>query len=77
MDKNFTDRLNVKARYNLFANYKKLNDPSHRLDVTVTAKVSRAINVNLNGIMVYDSDVISRVQLSESLALGLVYKLPR
>lgn len=77
MDKNFTDKLNVKARYNLFANYKKLNDPSHRLDVTVTAKVSRAINVNLNGIMVYDSDVISRVQLSESLALGLVYKLPR
>lgn len=77
MDKNFTDKLNVKARYNLFANYKKVTDPSHRLDVTVTAKVSRAINVNLNGILVYDTDVISKVQLSESLALGLVYRLPR
>jgi len=77
MDKNFTDKLNVKARYNLFANYKKVTDPSHRLDVTVTAKVSRAINVNLNGILVYDTDLISKVQLSESLALGLVYRLPR
>ncbi|AIM35347.1 hypothetical protein KO02_00725 [Sphingobacterium sp. ML3W] len=77
MDKNFTDKLNVKARYNLFANYKKLNDPSHRLDVTVTAKVSRAINVNLNGVLIYDSDIISRVQLSETLALGLVFNLPR
>jgi len=77
MDKNFTDKLNVKARYNLFANYEKITDPSHRLDVTVTAKVSRAINVNLNGILVYDTDVISKVQLSESLALGLVYRLPR
>lgn len=56
MDKNFTDKLNVKARYNLFANYKKVTDPSHRLDVTVTAKVSRAINVNLNGILVYDTE---------------------
>ncbi|WP_294185645.1 DUF3078 domain-containing protein [uncultured Sphingobacterium sp.] len=77
LDKNFTDKLNVKARYNLFADYEKLSDPTHRLDVTVTAKVTRVINVNLNGIMIYDPDVISKVQLSQSLAMGIVYSLPK
>ncbi|MDM1296094.1 DUF3078 domain-containing protein [Sphingobacterium sp. N143] len=77
LDKNFTDKLNVKARYNLFADYEKFSDPKHRLDVTVTAKVTRTINVNLNGIMVYDTDIISKVQLSQSLAMGIVYSLPR
>lgn len=77
LDKNFTDKLNVKARYNLFADYEKISDPTHRMDVTVTAKVSRVINVNLNGIMIYDPDVISRVQLSQSLAMGIVYSLPK
>lgn len=77
LDKNFTNKLNVKARYNLFADYEKLSNPTHRLDVTVTAKVSRVINVNLNGIMIYDPDVISKVQLSESLAMGIVFSMPK
>ncbi|WP_312185582.1 DUF3078 domain-containing protein [Sphingobacterium sp.] len=77
LDKNFTDKLNVKARYNLFADYEKLSDPTHRLDVTITAKVTRVINVNLNGIMIYDPDVISRVQLSQSLAMGIVFNMPK
>jgi hypothetical protein len=77
LDKNFTDKLNVKARYNLFADYEKTSDPTHRLDVTITAKVTRVINVNLNGIMIYDPDVISRVQLSQSLAMGIVFSMPK
>ncbi|MBP3944221.1 DUF3078 domain-containing protein [Sphingobacteriaceae bacterium WQ 2009] len=77
LDKNITSTINVKSRYNLFANFRKFGDPSHRLDLTVSAKVSRLVNVTLNGVMIYDSDVISKVQLSESLAMGLVFSLPK
>ncbi|UIR55771.1 DUF3078 domain-containing protein [Sphingobacterium sp. SRCM116780] len=77
LDKNITKNLNIKSRYNLFANYNKINDPAHRLDLTLTAKVTSLVNVSLNGIVVYDSDVVARVQASESLALGITYSLPR
>ncbi|QQD16428.1 DUF3078 domain-containing protein [Sphingobacterium sp. UDSM-2020] len=77
LDKNIAKNLNLKSRYNLFANYNKLSDPAHRLDVTLTAKVTSLVNVTLNGIVLYDSEVVSKVQASESLALGITYSLPR
>ncbi len=77
LDKNITKDLNIKSRYNLFANYNKITDPGHRLDLTITAKVSRLVNVTLNGVMIYDSDVVAKVQLSESLAMGVLFSLPR
>lgn len=77
LDKNLTKDLNLKSRYNLFADYKELSDPSHRLDVTMTARVTRVVNVTLNGIILYDSDVDSKVQFSETLALGVLFNFPR
>lgn len=77
LDKNIAKNLNLKSRYNLFANYNKLEDPSHRLDVTLTAKVTSLVNVTMNGVLIYDSDVVSKVQASETLALGITYSLPR
>ncbi|WP_270088818.1 DUF3078 domain-containing protein [Sphingobacterium sp. SYP-B4668] len=83
LDKNLSKNINLKSRYNLFANYEKITDPSHRLDVWLTAKVSRVVNVNLNGIVLYDSDDIAKgktkaeIQFSESLALGLTFNLPK
>ncbi|MGJ1433845.1 DUF3078 domain-containing protein [Sphingobacterium spiritivorum] len=83
LDKNLSKNLNLKSRYNLFANYEKIGDPSHRLDVWLTAKITRLVNVNLNGIMLYDSDDVTpenpkaKLQFSESLALGLTFNLPR
>lgn len=77
LDKNLTETINLKSRYNLFANYKKIGDPSHRLDATITTRVTRLINVTLNGIIIYDSDVDSKIQASQTLALGLLYKIPR
>lgn len=76
LDKNLTETINLKSRYNLFANYKGLGDPSHRLDATITTRVTRLINVTLNGIIIYDSDIDSKVQASQTLALGLLYKIP-
>lgn len=77
LDKNLTETINLKSRYNLFANYKKVNDPAHRLDATITARVTRLINVTFNGILIYDTTVDAKMQASQTLALGLQYKIPR
>lgn len=77
LDRNLSKNLNLKARYNLFADYKDLSDPDHRLDATLTAKVTNLVNVSLSGIMVYNSDEAPKVQYSQALALGLTYSLPR
>lgn len=83
LDKNLSKNLNLKSRYNLFADYKDIGNPDHRLDVTLTAKISRLVNVTFNGVVLYDKDYImkgdtkAKVQYSQSLALGLTYSLPR
>lgn len=76
LDKDISSNLNIKSRYNLFANYKNITDPAHRLDATVTARVTRLINVTLNGIIIYDTTIDSKIQASQTLALGLLYKIP-
>lgn len=77
LDRNLSKNLNLKARYNMFADYKELNDPDHRLDAVLTAKVTSLVNVSLTGILVYNSNEAPRVQYSQALALGLTYSLPR
>lgn len=77
LDKDLAKNLNLKSRYNLFADYKELSDPDHRLDVTLTAKITKLVNVTASGIVVYDSDQDSKVQYSQALALGVLFSLPR
>jgi len=77
LDRNLSNNLNLKARYNLFADYKDLSDPDNRLDVTLTAKITKLVNVTASGILVYDSDQQSKVQYSQALALGILFALPR
>lgn len=77
LDRDLSENLNLKARYNLFADYRKISDPDNRLDVTLTAKVTRLVNVSATGILVYDSDQDAKVQFNQSLALGILFSLPR
>jgi len=77
LDRNIGRNLNLKSRYNMFANYEELGDPAHRLDATLTASVTRLVNVTLSGIILYDSRMHEDVQTSQTLALGLLYKIPR
>lgn len=77
LDRDLGENFNLKSRYNLFANYEELSDPAHRLDATLTARVTRIINVTLNGIILYDSRLDGAVQTSQTLALGLLFKIPR
>jgi hypothetical protein len=76
-EKEVFENINLKARYNMFANYEKLNNMDSRLDVTVTAKVNRLVNVTITGVGIYDDDQSDKIQASQALALGLVYKFPR
>ena len=74
-DKNLNPALNLKARYLLFANYRNLNgrEIDHRLDLGLTAKVGKYVNVALNGIALYDFDQDRGVQFSQGLTLGVAY----
>ena len=74
-DKNLSANVNLKARYVLFANYETLaaRTIDHRLDVALTAKVARYLNVALNGTALYDFDQDESVQYAQGLTLGLAY----
>jgi hypothetical protein len=37
--------------------------------------VNRLINVSLAGIILYDDDMATKIQASQAMAFGLVYKL--
>jgi hypothetical protein len=75
-DKEVAKNLNLKSRYAMFANYEKLNNIDHRLDMTLSARVNRLINVSLGGIVAYDDDASTKVQASQGLAFGLTYNFP-
>lgn len=75
LDKSLNPTLNLKARYLLFANYRHLNgrEIDHRLDLGLTAKVGRYVDVALNGIALYDRDQDQKVQFSQGLTIGVAY----
>lgn len=77
-DKDIAENLNLKWKYLMFANYETLGDEGtrtidHRLDLMFTAKVNRFISVGLGGILLYDYDQDSQVQLSQAFTLGFMY----
>ncbi|HEX7366881.1 MAG TPA: DUF3078 domain-containing protein [Pelobium sp.] len=76
-DKDIATNINLKARYLLFAAYENLNNIDQRFDVTVTAKVNRLVNVTVGATALYDDDFSGKVQYSQNLALGIMFKIPR
>jgi len=76
-DKDIAKNLNLKTRYVMFANYQGLNGIDHRLDATLTARVNRLINVAVSGVALYDDDTAAQIQASQTMSLGLVYKLQK
>jgi Protein of unknown function (DUF3078) len=74
-NKDIAENLNLKFRYLMFANYETLDLQTidHRLDIGLTAKVNRFMNVSLGGILIYDYDQDSGVQLAEAFNLGISY----
>lgn len=75
-EKEVMPNLVVKSVYTVFANYEKLRSIDQRLDLTLIAKVNRLINVTVAGVALYDDDAIGKIQASQSIALGILYKFP-
>ncbi|SHN32306.1 Protein of unknown function [Cyclobacterium lianum] len=77
LDKDLSENLNLKSRYAMYANYQTLSfeNIDHRLDITLTAKITDIINVTFTGIGLYDRDQDPGVQYSQALALGILYKV--
>ncbi len=74
-NKDIAKNMNLKWRYLMFANYQQLQGKKidHRVDLSLVAKVNRFVNVSLSGILVYDYDQDTKVQLSEAFSLGVLY----
>lgn len=83
IDKDLNRSINLKAVYIAFANY---NMPQaakdrgitwfdyidHRLNATLTAKITKYLSTSLTGQLVYDYDQDANVQYSQALALGVL-----
>ena len=74
-NKDIMENINLKWRYLLYANYETfdLKTIDHRFDLNITAKVNKFISVSLGGILLYDYDQDSDVQLSQLLNIGFLY----
>ena len=74
-NKDIATNVNLKVRYILFANYKtfELNKVDHRVDLNLTSKVNKYINVSLGGIFLYDYDQDASPQYSQAFSLGILY----
>lgn len=75
-NKQLSENINLKVRYQMYANYETLTFDAidHRLDFVLAAKVSNAISVTLTALAIYDLDQDDKIQFSQGLGIGLVYK---
>lgn len=74
-DKDIAKNINLKFRYLFFSNLENfgLNTIDQRLDLSMTAKVNRFLNVNLGTILLYDIDQDPGLQLSQAFSIGILY----
>lgn len=74
-NKDVATNVNLKFRYLLFANYEQvqLKRIDQRLDLNITARVNKHLNVNIGSILLYDIDQDPGVQLSQAFSIGILY----
>ena len=78
-DKNLTETINLKLRYLMFANYETFAPATwdHRLELMLSAQVTRFISVNLAAIFLYDEDQVPEPQISQLLGVGVLFQRQR
>jgi hypothetical protein len=78
-EKEIFTNINLKTRYAMFIPYEnfKADNIDHRLDVGITAKINRFMNTSITGVILYDKDTDTKVQASQTLALGFGFIFPR
>jgi hypothetical protein len=74
-NKEIVKNVNLKWRYAMFANYETFEPKTidHRFDLDIMMKVNKYINVGIGGIVLYDYDQDSDVQLSQVFSFGFLY----
>lgn len=75
LNKNLSENISLNARYQLFTEYSQLDNINHRLDLILTAKVSRYLNTTFGLIALYNKDFSASLQIQQTLAIGLSYNL--
>ncbi|GAB2528412.1 DUF3078 domain-containing protein [Spirosoma aerophilum] len=75
LNRNVSENVSLNLRYQLFTQYAQLDNINHRLDLTLTAKVTRYLNTTLGLIALYNKDFSSSLQIQQTLAIGLSYNL--
>lgn len=75
-NKKITENLSLTMRYSLYANLETLafKTIDHRLDFGLVAKITKAVNVSLTSLTIYDIDQDEKIQFSQGLAIGLAFK---
>lgn len=77
-EKEIFTNTTLKARYQMFIPYDRpLVHIDHRLDISLTSKLNRLMNVSLSGIGLMDKDTDNSIQGSQTLALGVMFVFPR
>lgn len=76
-EKEVFQNIMLKTRYNMFIPYDNFGHIDHRFDINVVAKVNRFMNVSITGVGLYDRDTDSKLQGSQTLAMGLTFVFPR
>ena len=76
-NKDISKNINLQARYQVFSNFENfsVDKIDHRLDINLTAKVAKLVNVNLTGVLIDDKDQHGQIQWSQALSIGLIYKV--
>lgn len=80
LDKEIAKNVTLKARYFGFYEYSNFINPGglkHRLDASISAKVTKYINCSITTVALYDKNMDDKLQWSQVLAVGFLYKFKR
>ena len=72
-DKDIAKNVNLKLRYQLFADAKKIAHTDNRLDAKLAAKINKYFSATFDLILLYDDDQSFQIQQARNLGLGFLY----
>lgn len=74
-NKAISENVNLKWRYMMYANYETfdVDKIDHRLDLMFNVQAGKFVTIGLGGILLYDYDQDTEVQLSQLFQVGLAY----
>lgn len=69
------ENMSLNSKLRLFSRFKTLDVWDVRWDNTLTAKINKYFNVNLNILVIYQKDQSVKTQMKQTLQLGVTYTL--